>query len=102
MKKWIYRVLVIAWMIVIFTFSAKDATDSAADSSRIGYALAHVLHADFDSWDAADQVAYVDSIDFYIRKGAHMAEYAILGFLIMGALGNRFFLKYRSIHAWIL
>lgn len=101
MKKWIYRILVIAWMIIIFTFSAKDATRSEEDSLRVGYALAHVFQADFEDWDAADQIAYVESYIFYIRKAAHMTEYAILGLLLVNAIGIRCQWKSRGLTSWV-
>ena len=52
--------LVVLWMGVIFAFS-----------SRPGYSL-----PDYGVWDLV------------VKKGAHVTEYAILGWLIQRALGN--------------
>ncbi|QSX08173.1 VanZ family protein [Alkalibacter rhizosphaerae] len=83
---------VIAWMTLIFIFSAQPATESAAMSGQILQAVQAMIQRilpgrDFDpGW-----------VHFLIRKGAHLFVYAVLGVLTMRALiKSGHFTK----HAW--
>ncbi|QGH70773.1 VanZ family protein [Pseudactinotalea sp. HY158] len=70
--------LVIAWMAVIFAFSSQSGTGSGGLSLRITDALSGTL-----AWlpGAID----ADTLQFLVRKGAHMAEYLVLGALVAWA-----------------
>ena len=65
-KRWIRLALLLLWMAVIFSFSAQNGTRSAANSLP----LAELLQLP----------------EWVIRKGAHMAEYAVLAVLALGFL----------------
>ncbi len=88
-KVWIYRVLVILWMTIIFLHSSMDATDSSQESGVVVTFITEHLVPGYADMDAGQQAHITDTLTFVIRKGAHMAEYAILGFLLVGALEIR-------------
>lgn len=77
-------VLLIAWMAVIFVFSAKPAVESTQDSQFIGNMAAGAVEwIQGEDWTQQERQLFVENIDFYVRKSAHMAEYAVLGILLM-------------------
>lgn len=77
-------------MILIFLFSARPAELSSQDSSRMGHLVGKILVSDYEAWPKVQQDRYAEGIDHAVRKTAHFAEYAILGFLLTGSasLGN--------------
>lgn len=64
--------MVIAWMLLIFYFSAQYATDSSSMSNGVIVWLKQFLPLDFIN---------MESIQTLVRKSAHFLEYACLGFL---------------------
>lgn len=91
-------ILWIAWMIMIFRFSATKAQQSAVESMRVGKLVCSVVVPGFAQWTAGRQYALAAAIDFYIRKSAHFLEYAVLGVLTLGCC--RVWLENRKI--WFL
>jgi VanZ family protein len=97
-KKWeLYRVcgvcliLALIWMGVIFAFSAKTADESTVESNTVGMLLGKILIPDFEQWSEEKQQSFAENWEYPIRKTAHMTEYAVLGFLLVGAwTGKRF------------
>lgn len=89
MKRRIFLIAAIIWMAVIFFMSARDGTESAEDSGRVGRLIGTIFIRDFSSWDRASQDEFAEQISFPVRKAAHMTEYAILGFLLTGACDDR-------------
>ncbi|SFT32828.1 VanZ like family protein [Lachnospiraceae bacterium XBD2001] len=89
LKKWIYRILAVLWMVVIFAHSAMDATDSSQESGVVVTFITQHLIPGYEEMDAGQQAKITDTVTIIVRKGAHMAEYAILGFLLAGALEIR-------------
>lgn len=83
MKKRFYllTVLLITWMIVIFSFSAQPAKKSTDLSEGVGRKVANLVIPGFQSWSIEKQEEYIGSIDFFVRKTAHFTEYMILGSL---------------------
>lgn len=75
--------ITILWMITIFMFSAKNADESRADSSGVGYRIGCMIYEDFEQWETSRQEVFISKIEHPIRKGAHATEYAILGILIL-------------------
>ncbi|MCI9560115.1 MAG: VanZ family protein [Lachnospiraceae bacterium] len=70
----------VAWMAVIFMFSAKPAEESQEQSYFIGRTIADFIQRLGGlSWSQERKQAFVEAIDFYVRKAAHGTEYAILG-----------------------
>ncbi|MBQ7886652.1 MAG: VanZ family protein [Clostridia bacterium] len=72
------------WMGVIFTMSAMPGDASAQTSGSLVRVLMDMLS--FLLGEEAAAAISVDTIHLLIRKGAHMAEYAVLFFLYHRAL----------------
>lgn len=85
MRRKIFIVLMLIWLVVIFSFSAKDADKSTKESNAVGMVVGSIVHPDFDTWTEEKRQEFADRWDHPVRKGAHMTEYAILGFLAFGA-----------------
>lgn len=82
MRKWISRIALVAWMCVIFSFSAQNGGESSGLSGKIGGYIVDtidsVFHLEMNQEQKNDMV---DKLGFPIRKAAHMTEYAILALL---------------------
>ena len=72
-------------MAIIFLFSAKDANESTKESNAVGMFLGSIVYSDFEDWQEEEQQAFAEKWDHPVRKCAHMTEYAILGFFLVGA-----------------
>ena len=81
MKAWLSALV---WMGVIFLMSAMPGDVSGAQSGRIAELVGRAIAFLFGE-DAAAAVS-PENINLLVRKGAHMAEYAILFFLYRRAL----------------
>lgn len=81
--------LAVAWMCVIFAFSAQPKEESGAVSESFTYQMVsktnRLFHID---WDDARVREIAASIEGGVRKAAHMVEYGILAALIYGWLGR--------------
>lgn len=75
----IFFTLTIAWMIVIFIFSAQTGDTSSNLSGGITEAIISVIFRNFDSYSTDKQLSILETAHFIIRKGAHFTEYGILG-----------------------
>lgn len=84
-RRIIFRILTILWMVIIFSFSAKNAQASTGDSNAVGMLVGKIVYSDFQEWPRERQQAFADQWSYPIRKGAHMSEYALLGFFLVGA-----------------
>lgn len=80
----IWLVITIIWMVVIFSFSAREADESAAMSHSVGKEIGWLVIPEFRSWSEDEQEQFAEKIDFPVRKCAHASEYAVLGVLILG------------------
>ncbi len=82
-------VLAIIWMIVIFIFSAQNNEESSVVSEgfsdRIVNVTGWLLHLHIDE-DKALEIAL--AIEYFVRKGAHMTEFAVLAVLLYLWLGR--------------
>ena len=85
MRKKIFLILAILWMAIIFSFSAKDADESTKESNAVGMFLGSIVYSDFEDWQVEEQQEFAENWDHPVRKCAHMTEYAILGFFLVGA-----------------
>lgn len=85
MKKIIFTILPVLWMLLIFTFSAAPANESSELSLSVGHIIADIFIPEFDDWSDARQEEFAERIDYPVRKCAHASEYAILGVLLMFA-----------------
>lgn len=88
-------------MVVIFLHSNKDATNSSAESAIVvNFVIDHFV-SNYEELKPQEQEILRDRITIIVRKGAHMAEYTILGFLLVGALEIRH-LAILWLVAWML
>lgn len=94
----VWILLTLIWMCAIWYFSAKPADQSTEMSHETGKVIASIIHRDFNRWEPEKQAGYVMNIDHMVRKGAHFAEYTLLGILMSasfwfnGRRGSRFWL----------
>lgn len=101
----ISHVFVVAWMIVIFCFSAQPGGDSADLSGGISHLFMQIWNWIFRlGWDEAQVLEMTAIWDFPIRKLAHMTEFGILAVLLFVAL--RYYvqistMKRRYLCAWL-
>lgn len=72
---------VIAWMTVIFSFSAQPAEISSETSGLPAKILAKIIKPDFDAYSPEYQTLLLDRCQFIVRKSAHFSVYTILGIL---------------------
>lgn len=73
--------LLLFWMIVIFTMSAQPANESSQTSSKFVSKVIDVIYSDFEGFSVEKQTNITHSITFIVRKTAHFLEYFILGAL---------------------
>ena len=72
------------WMGLIFYMSAQTAEDSSKMSDGIVYALIKIVAPDFENMTVDEQLRFLDTFRFVVRKLAHFTEYFVLGCLTPG------------------
>jgi len=77
-KKVLSWILLIVWMVIIFSFSHQPAVQSSSLSDGILVKIEKVTHLPISN----------EFSSFFIRKAAHFTEYAILGILGMCLLSQ--------------
>ncbi len=90
--KWssIAGILAIIWMCVIFSFSAQTKEESGAVSEGFSYRMVSTTGLLFHLHIDEEQIRTIArAIEGFVRKCAHMAEFAILGWLLYGWLCGR-------------
>lgn len=91
-KKIILWTLLFSWMVVIFLFSTQDGVASGQLSS--GFLHRFVLF--FLPRSVAADTNLVHTLEFVVRKGAHMTEYGILAILAFAQLKTYFPWNFRK------
>ena len=87
MKKTISIVLLILWMIIIFSFSSADANKSTGTSDKVMTTMIEIKDKITDQeTPISEKEIIVKNSSFYVRKIAHITEYLILGLLMFNAL----------------
>ena len=78
-KRIIFLSLTIGWMILIFWFSSKTATDSTTQSMFITERIIRFF---------IENPSYklLDFAESFVRKAAHFTEYFILGAFVFGTV----------------
>lgn len=71
------------WMRLIYGFSADTAEQSSGLSAMVCRVLAGIFVRDFSSMSSAAQGRITESMQIFVRKGAHVTEYAVLGILLV-------------------
>ena len=82
-KRIISTCLVLFWMVLIFSFSAKNAEVSTQMSTSVGEMVCKIFVPGYTEWTEEEQYELAAKIDYTIRKPAHAAEYAVLGGLLL-------------------
>jgi len=77
-KRIIYLILVIIWMIIVFSFSNQNGTKSQGSSDIITNKIVEIS----DDYFALDIKSSEDTISFVVRKLAHLSTYFLGGILI--------------------
>lgn len=88
-RRKIFFILTIVWMILIFSFSSRSGTVSSQDSNHVGMLIGEVFVPDFEQWSEERQNNFADTVDHPVRKTAHAMEYAVLGFLTAGIFADK-------------
>ena len=82
MRSTIAGIIAIMWMCIIFAFSAQTKEESSAVSEGFSYRIVNttglLLHLNLNE-EQLHEIAR--TIERFVRKGAHMTEYAILAIL---------------------
>ena len=87
MKKTISFIVLILWMIVIFSFSSADANKSTGTSDKVITTMIEIKDKITNNETPNNErEIIVKNSSFYIRKIAHITEYLILGFLMFNLL----------------
>ena len=87
MKKIISFIVLILWMIVIFSFSSADANKSTGTSDKVITTMIEIKDKITNNETPNNEKEIiVKNSSFYIRKLAHITEYLILGFLMFNLL----------------
>lgn len=87
-------ILALFWMCVIFAFSAQEQEESSAVSESFSYRMVRSADSFLGlNWDDERLHEIADAIEGYVRKAAHMTEFAILAVLIYIWLGKWQFTK---------
>lgn len=82
-------ILALFWMCVIFAFSAQEQEESSAVSESFSYRMVRSADSLFGfHWDDERLHEIANAIEGYVRKAAHMTEYAILAVLLYIWLGK--------------
>ncbi|MBP3878534.1 MAG: VanZ family protein [Lachnospiraceae bacterium] len=82
----IYLILAVMWMALIFYMSSRDAAESTEDSLAVGRIICEILDPEFHLLEEPQQMTRMRAADHLVRKCAHAAEYAVLGFLLFMTL----------------
>lgn len=92
MKKSIFLVLIVIWMLFIFSMSSQNSeVSSNTSASTIKVVLSIVPKFNEQPKEVQDNV--VESLQFIGRKSAHF-----IGYMILGILSTLLFLKFKNIN----
>lgn len=91
-KRIIYGIIVLIWMIVVFSFSNQNGTTSQGSSDIITNKILEIS----DDYFAINLTSNVDNISFFVRKLAHFSIYFLGGILIYNFV-NTFSIKKKYI-----
>lgn len=87
MKKNIYKVLLIIWMIIIFIFSNDPSGKTEEKTNSFIETIIEIVEVVTGNEKNSEEIEkIVDELFYLIRKLAHFTEYFILGILMLLAL----------------
>lgn len=85
-RRILFAILAVIWMVVIFSFSARPGEESEDQSIKAGMVVCHIFVPGFDNMSEEQQVHMAQTIDYPVRKTAHATEYALLAGLVLGTV----------------
>lgn len=77
--RYFFWLLSVAIMVLIFSFSAQNATVSSSTSSGLIEKLLSIFYKDFKDISEAEKLLIIESLQHFVRKIAHFVIYAALG-----------------------
>lgn len=83
-RKYIFLILTLVWMIVIFMFSNSPGDESGKTSYAFGKLFCEIFVPGYEEMTLMEQEDLALLLDHPIRKLAHFTEYMILGALLAG------------------
>lgn len=90
-------------MTVIFSFSAQPDTESSEISGHVSYRIVEVWNRTFHlEHTTAEMEQIAETIEYPVRKCAHMSEYAMLALLFLQLLDAFGIKKKRAVIALVL
>ncbi|MBE5943862.1 MAG: VanZ family protein [Lachnospiraceae bacterium] len=101
LRQKIFTILTLLWMVVIFIFSAQPGEVSGGVSKWAGMVFAQIFVPGFEDWTVEKQDEFAIAIDYPVRKTAHFAEFAILGFFVAGVLIKKASYK-KALVPWLI
>lgn len=104
-RVWLSLLLVLLIMGVIFCFSAMPAKQSSGASGGFVTRLIRFFLPDFNALPVEQRRQIRRLVTVLVRKGAHILEYAALGFSLrahLGALGRYCSIRRPWLWAWLL
>lgn len=89
LRKKIFKSLTVALMTIIFLFSAENATLSEENSNWAANLIGRLFCDDYENFSEDEKTEFIEGIDHPVRKAAHFTLYAVLGFLMFGAMADK-------------
>lgn len=83
-RRILFGIITIFWMVFIFGMSGQQGDDSGALSSKVCETICQIFVKNYSSLPGEEQMDLIQKIQYPVRKGAHVTEYAILGMLLCG------------------
>ena len=73
-------ILLVLWMGLIFFLSGQNAETSSTTSSQVIETLAEKFYPEYNEMTDAEREEFISSLQFTVRKTAHICMFAVLGF----------------------
>lgn len=90
-------VLLVLWMGLIFFLSAQNSQTSSETSSQVIETLAEKFYPEYNEMTDAEKAEFISSLQFTVRKTAHICMFAVLGIFafltFVSYTGLRFFTR---------
>lgn len=88
-------VLLIACMVFVFCMSSQNADESSGTSGRVITLVLKLVYPNFEEFTAQESLKLIESLQFFVRKGAHFSIYAVMGFLSFFSVGTYTVIPFR-------
>lgn len=97
-------ILLISWMILIFSLSAETATESSQTSGGTISLILEIIYPKFSELSIENRQELIAPFQFIVRKSAHFLIYVVLGFLSFLAVApyEKMLLKYKHLSSGLI